>query len=168
MSLDDGRIARIYEKAERAFGFVPRCYEEISFEPRVLERHHEVWETLADGPLTREEIFTVLVLVAVRLENAQQLECWRRFHALRGLSGGFELYLVAPELVSAELRDVNRTVRDFYENDGRFSEDLILNLFRVGRSRQWLHHVLFAIGFAAMNSHFSYLYEVAFDAEPSR
>lgn len=165
MNPTDARLARVYQKAERAFGFIPRCYEEIAFEPRTLERHHQVWETLAEGPLSRDEVFTVLVLVAVRHENAQQLECWRRFHALRGFAGGFELYLVAPELVTPELRAVSRAVKDFFENDGRFSDDLILELFRAGKSREWLHHVLFAIGYASMNSLLSYLYEVEFDAE---
>ena len=163
MRNNDNRTARVFAEAETEFGFVPKCYREIAFAPAALERHHDCWRTLRDGPLTREEVLAALVLVAGRRENAQQLECWRRYHQLRGFEGGFDLYVVAPELVSPALGPVSRAVRHFLENEGRFSDELIIEMFRAGRTREWLHAVLFAIGFAERNCQLSFLYEVDFD-----
>ncbi len=164
-SEEKGRLEPALAEAERSFGFVPRCYQEIRFSPEVLERLHGLWTALEDGPLSAAERLSVLARVASRQDNAEQLACWRRWHRHGGFAGAFELYMLAPELLGPELRAIALAVRDFYENDGAFSDSLLVELFRMGKTRDWLHHALVAISWAELACRLSYLYEVGAESE---
>jgi hypothetical protein len=167
MSDDTPDSGLAFEAATRSFGFTPRCYREISFSPEILTRLHALWTGLEDGPLTARERLSVLARVAARQDNAEQLACWRRWHRLGGFEGPFELYMLAPELIGAELRPIALAVRDFFDNDGAFSDTLLVELFRLGKTRDWLHHALVAISWAELACRLSYLYEVQGAAEAS-
>lgn len=160
MSQSTCRGGDVLTDAERAFGFAPACYREIAFSPRILEGLHGLWTALEDGPLSAQERLAALAQVAARKENVEQLACWRRWHAARRFPGAFELYMLAPELVSSELGPISQTVRDFFQNDGAFSDALVMDLFRQGKDREWLHHALIAISWAELSCRLSYLYEV--------
>jgi hypothetical protein len=168
MTQDLDRLEPVLAAAERSFGFAPRCYREIAFSPEVLERVHGLWSALEEGPLTPRERLSVLARVAARQDNAEQLSCWRRWHRLGGFGGPFELYMLAPELAGSELRPIALAVRDFFENDGAFSDALLVELFRLGKTRDWLHHALVAISWAELACRLSYLYEVGAETEVGR
>ena len=165
MRQQTGRREPALVAAARSFGFTPRCYREIAFSPEILDRLHGLWSALEGGPLTARERLSVLARVAARQDNAEQLACWRRWHRLGGFAGPFELYMLAPELAGAELRPIALAVRDFFENDGAFSEALMVDLFRLGKTREWLHHALVAISWAELACRLSYLYEVRTETE---
>lgn len=168
MARQDPRIDQLLGEARADFGFIPECYREAAFSPDLLARLHGFWRAVASGPLSPGEVLTVCAATALRYENSQQVESWRLIHKHGAFDGSFELYLVAPELISLELRPAVRAVSDFFENDGRFSDEMILELFRQGKDRTWLHHLLFAIGFATISSQLSFLHECEFDVEPAK